>query len=88
MNNDTLALLVPVLGFLIGCPTVVALVALLLPSTRRAIIGWIQRLHGDPHATSDAQLAALRSEVYALRCELAAVLQALPAGQRHDALNR
>lgn len=95
MNADSLALMIPILGVVIGCPTFLFGLALFFPSTRKALNDRITGRHGgladsevEAHlASTNTQLAALRGEVYALRCELAAVAQALPgAQQRQEAL--
>jgi hypothetical protein len=71
------------------------MLALLFPSTREAIVNWLQRRSSGSLdsgsavaqlAAANAQLAALRGEVYALRCEVAAVSQALPAVARQAGL--
>jgi hypothetical protein len=94
MQTDTLALLIPIFGVVIGCPTFLVGLALFFPSTRRAINA---RLTGSAVtsesldaqlAGTNAQLAAIRGEVYALRCELAAVAQSLPSGPKQEALPR
>jgi hypothetical protein len=85
-------MMVPIVGVLVGCPTFVLCVALIFPSTRKAITDFVSRRGAlsDESATAqlasaNAQLSALRNEVYALRCEVAAVAQALPAANRqHD----
>jgi hypothetical protein len=78
--------LVPIVAVAFGGPTVVVLGMLLFPSTRAA---FARRLAGHgagplddqaaAHlASTDANVTALRSEVYALRCEVAAISRALP----------
>jgi hypothetical protein len=80
--------LIPILAVVVGGPVVVLLGVLLFPSTRAA---FARRLAGrgagalDDQAvahlvSTDANVTALRSEVYALRCEVAAISRALPAG--------
>src|SRR5579862_104263 len=96
MGADALALLIPLVAVPVGCGTIVALGALLFPSTREALAAWPLRrgktVDADAVtaqlASANAQLAALRGEVYALRCEVAAVSQALPGGNRPPALIR
>ena len=96
MGADALALLIPLVAVPVGCGTIVALAALLFPSTREALAGWLTRRHKGVDAeavtaqlaSANAQLAALRGEVYALRCEVAAVSQGLPSGARPPALMR
>jgi hypothetical protein len=86
--------LIPILSVVIGGPTAIILGVLLFPSTRAA---FARRLAGraagdlDEHtvqllASTDANVTALRSEVYALRCEVAAISRALPPGQRASEL--
>jgi len=81
--------LVAIIAVPFGCMTTVALGMLIFPSTREALASWVQRKGVDGPAgetakeltTANAQLAALRGEVYALRCEIATLSQSLPA---HD----
>jgi len=55
--------------------------AMVFPSTREALAARLRGKGGDPDdaAAVSEQLMALRNEVYALRCEVAAVAQTLPA---------
>lgn len=56
--------------------------ALVFPSTRAALAARLRGKSGpdpDDAAAVSEQLMALRNEVYALRCEVAAVAQTLPA---------
>jgi hypothetical protein len=88
--KEVIALMIPI----IACGTTVLLAALCFPSTRRSLAAWLHgRASGDmdgPVATqlasANAQLAALRGEVYALRCEVAVLAQALPPALRAPAL--
>ena len=89
MNADAVYALIPILGVVFGCPTAVLLGVLLFPSTREA---FAERLRGRRAGSAgdaalaqpavEAQLAAVRAEVYALRCELAAVSHAIAPGAR------
>jgi len=96
MNSESLALLIPIVSVLVGCPTLLVAFALLFPGPRRAIVDYLSRHSGKPSdeataaqlASTNAQLAAIRGEVYALRCELAAVAQALPQAAKQEALPR
>jgi hypothetical protein len=66
-----------------SCILLVFFGALVFPSTREALAARLRSRGGaDPDAAAavSEQLMALRNEVYALRCEVAAVGQALPAG--------
>lgn len=80
--DDIVAILAPVLGIPFGCGLTAFLGALLFPSTREAIAAWMHRKASPDtlETAASAQLMALRNEVYALRCEVAAIAQALPAG--------
>ncbi len=56
--------------------------AMVFPSTREALAARLRGKHGsdpDDAAAVSEQLMALRNEVYALRCEVAAVAQTIPA---------
>jgi len=95
MSEDMLALLIPLVAIPLGCLTTVLIAALLFPTTRHALANWIHRRGGGGELDSDAlvqlasanaQLGALRGEVYALRCEVAAIAQALPSVPRAPAL--
>ena len=87
MSANELYALIPILAVIFGCPTAVLLGALLFPSTRDALARRLAgRTAGDlddralTHlASADANVTAMRSEVYALRCEVAALSRALPA---------
>ncbi len=90
MDPSIVYALIPIFAALVGGPTVVVLGVLLFPSTRAA---FARRLAGrgagalDDQAaahlaSTDANVTALRSEVYALRCEVAAISRALPPGQQ------
>jgi hypothetical protein len=59
--------------------------AMVFPSTREALAARLRGKHGsdpDDAAAVSEQLMALRNEVYALRCEVAAVAHTLPAGDQ------
>lgn len=75
-------LLVALVALPLGIGLTAFMGALLFPSTRAAVAAWMHRKASpDTLAPSAAaQLMALRNEVYALRCEVAAVAQALPSG--------
>lgn len=88
MSPDVVYAAIPILAVAIGCPTLVLLGVLAFPSTRAA---FARRLGGrtvgemDDRAmahlaSTDANVTALRSELYALRCEVAAISRALPPG--------
>ena len=88
MNPDLVFALIPIVAVAVGGPVTVLLGVLLFPSTRAA---FARRLAGrsagelDERAvaqleSTDANVTALRSEVYALRCEVAAISRALPPG--------
>jgi hypothetical protein len=78
--------LIPILAVVFGCPAIVVLGMLCFPSTRA---GLAKRLAGRAAgeldveamghiASTEANVTALRSEVYALRCEVAALSRVLP----------
>ncbi len=74
-------ILVPLIAVPCGCGLVAFMAALVFPSTRGAMAAWLHR-KANPDtldSSASAQLMALRNEVYALRVEVAAVAQALPA---------
>jgi hypothetical protein len=86
VDPDLLYALIPIFAVVVGGPTMVMLGVLLFPSTRAA---FARRLAGrsagglDERAatqveSTDANVTALRSKVYALRCEVAAIARALP----------
>lgn len=65
-----------------SCVVLVFFGAIVFPSTREALADRLRFKGGvDPDAVAGVseQLMALRNEVYALRCEVAAVAQTLPA---------
>ncbi len=67
------------------CIVLIFFGAMVFPSTREALAARLRSKNGsdpDDAAAVSEQLMALRNEVYALRCEVAAVGQALPAGNR------
>jgi hypothetical protein len=63
-----------------SCVVLVFFGAIVFPSTREALADRLRFKGGvDPDAAGvSEQLMALRNEVYALRCEVAAVAQTLP----------
>jgi hypothetical protein len=66
---------------LCSCAVLVFFGVMVFPSTRRAVAARLRSKFGadpDDAAAVSEQLMALRNEVYALRCEVAAVAQALP----------
>lgn len=67
---------------LCSCAVLVFFGAMVFPSTREALAARLRGKAGsDPNeaAAVSEQLMALRNEVYALRCEVAAVAQTFPA---------
>ncbi len=86
MDPSVVYALVPIAGAVFGGPTVVVLGLLLFPSTRAALARRLAGRGAGPlddqgaaHlASTNANVTALRSEVYALRCEVAAISRALP----------
>lgn len=80
--DDIVAILGAILGIPFGCGLTAFLGALLFPSTREAIAEWMHRKATPDtlESAASAQLMALRNEVYALRCEVAAIAQSLPTG--------
>lgn len=73
-------------AFVVGVPACCALIAfvgaLVFPSTRGAMAAWVHRkaIPDRLDESVSAQIMALRNEVYALRCEVAAGVRVLPAG--------
>jgi hypothetical protein len=64
------------------CAVLLFFGAMAFPSTREALAARLRSKGGqdpDDAAAVSEQLMALRNEVYALRCEVAAVAQALPS---------
>lgn len=82
MSEMWVELLVPLVAIPFGCGMIAFLGALLFPSTREAVAAWMHRKAAPDSldASASAQLMALRNEVYALRCEVAAVARTLPPG--------
>jgi hypothetical protein len=67
---------------LCSCAVLVFCGMMVFPSTREALAARLRSKGGsdpDDAAAVSEQLMALRNEVYALRCEVAAVAQVLPA---------
>ena len=67
---------------LCSCAVLLFFGAIVFPSTREALAARLRgkgRSDPDDAAAVSEQLMALRNEVYALRCEVAAVAQTLPA---------
>jgi hypothetical protein len=67
---------------LCSCAVLLFFGAMVFPSMRQALAARLRGKRGsdpDDAAAVSEQLMALRNEVYALRCEVAAVAQALPA---------
>jgi hypothetical protein len=76
-DAETLAaIFVPVCS----CVVLLFFGAMLFPSMRQAFAARLRGKRADPDdaAAVSEQLMALRNEVYALRCEVAAVAQTLP----------
>ena len=99
MDPSVVYALVPIAGAVFGGPTVVVLGLLLFPSTRAALARRLAGRGAGPlddqgaahSASTDANVTALRSEVYALRCEVAAIPRASssgPAGAGRPALGQ
>lgn len=86
MDPNVVYALIPVMAVVFGGPTAVLLGMLLFPSTRAALAKRLAGRGAGPlddqavaHlASTNANVTALRSEVYALRCEVAAISRALP----------
>jgi hypothetical protein len=66
---------------LCSCAVLLFFGTMVFPSTRAALAARLRGKRADPDdaAAVSEQLMALRNEVYALRCEVAAVAQTLPA---------
>jgi hypothetical protein len=90
VNTEMVEALIPILGIAIGCPTMVFFALMIFPSTRAA---FARRLAGrtasdldervlERLASTEAQISAMRGEVYALRGEVATIAQALPSASR------
>lgn len=82
INPDAFYVLIPLVAIPFGCGLLAFMGALLFPSTREAVAAWMHRKAGANQldASVSAQLMALRNEVYALRCEVAAGARAVPPG--------
>jgi len=82
MDPNLFYVLIPLVAVPCGCALLAFLGALVFPSTREAVAAWMHRKASpDTIDTSvSAQLMALRNEVYALRCEVAAGTRAVPSG--------
>jgi hypothetical protein len=86
MNPDVFYVLIPLVAIPFGCGLVAFVGALIFPSTRQAVAAWMHR-RASPDAldaSASAQLMALRNEVYALRCEVAAGVRILPSGDASE----
>jgi hypothetical protein len=80
--------LVPAIGIVFGIGGPLVFAALCFPSVRSAVVdrlrGGAPRSGEADHAVA-AQLAALRSEIYALRTEVATLARALPPNSNPSA---